>query len=281
VFVEGKTDVQVVDWRSREARTPIPGGEEIWGAGIAPDASRIAVAANPDAHDKLVVLESRTGKQLWSVPCNSFPCFIAFSPDASRLLVTEAAGIEGGYVLRLRDPSTGKQLVDTLHSRFGPFTSRGEKPAVFSPDGRRLAVLDKPLFTVYDVATGKEVFRAKSDLSAEMSYCDGVAYASSGRRIVTLGGRVCQWDGDTGEATGPEMIMSLGPWALSRDGNFLVGGQDPTTRDARNLWDLRTGRKLCTFNEGDAKAVAISPDGKRAATTDSKLGDTLIWDISE
>lgn len=59
--------------------------------------------------------------------------------------------------------------------------------AAFSPDGKRLATLGHAGLVVWDVATGKEVFRAECD-SGTLIVRRGIAFTPDGKRLITAHG---------------------------------------------------------------------------------------------
>jgi WD40 repeat protein len=145
----------------------------------------------------------------------------------------------------------------------------------FSPDGTVLFGQGQDCsLTLWDVASGREVWRLPSDrpLGAAAFSADGTALAFS---VVGAGGwdqgvRLC--DAGTGRevhrlTAAYEVVRSL---AFAPDGMTLAGGAD----QALYRWDLTSGRLLGPADQPRSAvwALDVSPDGRTVAAT----GDGVI-----
>jgi WD40 repeat protein len=225
----------------------------------------------------------------------------AAGKEARRVPVETAAEAEralcpDGRTLAARGDEGEVRLFDTVTGELRvKLEGKGRKACrlAFSPDGRRVAVLDanpeNPV-SVYDARTGKELRRLGGAALAGRS----IAFLPDGRSLLTNDGDngVCLWELATGK---PRRVLRVGAGARPPvEDNYLdllvrraerEGGKAlrPTEQvavspDARALAlvqqntvsviDLATGKRL-TRLEGPAAevlCVAYSPDGKLLVT---------------
>jgi WD40 repeat protein/tRNA A-37 threonylcarbamoyl transferase component Bud32 len=141
------------------------------------------------------------------------------------------------------------------------------KALAFSPDGATLAAVDgRGTTTVWDVSSRSlryEPFFA--GLNARVAFSpDGKTLATSGD-----GGGVTSWDVRTGERSG-----KIGGFSTSRDVAFSANGErvafaeDASGFSRAQVWDVAKHSRLAEVSggeEGDALAVALSPDGRMVA----------------
>ena len=193
-----------------------------------------------------------------------------FSPDG-RLI---AVGLKNGGIA-FRDAQTlmpsGAPLRET----------GGEVEALaFSPDGATLAgVTSSGTTTVWDVSSRSlryEPFFAGLDAHVGFSP-DGKTLATSGS-----GGGVAFWDVETGELSG--RIGGFGrsyDVAFSADGERVAFAEDGSGFPRAQVWDVATRSRLAEVSggdEGDALAVALSPDGRIVAV--GGYGRAVrLWDV--
>jgi WD40 repeat protein len=194
---------------------------------------------------------------------------LAFSPDSTWL-------VSGGSVdeqLRIWDVATGR-----LRKSIGKLGGLLTYLAV-SPDGARIAaVVQGGPLTVWEVATGRKVFRfgQKEPMRAVAYSPDGRWLASTDVDRMTL----CLWDAQTHELavrfaghTGGVLALAFSP-----DGRRLVsGGEDRTVR----VWDVGTGKCQAELH-GHTETVcaaAFHPQGKRLATAGFDRA-VYLWDVA-
>jgi WD40 repeat protein len=291
VLVIGYDVIRVYDTRTGKARFTLPkAATEVPTLAISQDGARIAFAAATKDKDacEVQVLDSSTGKLLLALSDDRSIDYMTFSPDKSTLLTLR--GHLG--ILRLWDLRHATEPFKPIQVRYGAWPSLGSDlvPASFSPDGKRLVVAEAPIFAVYDVASGKKLLQTgynKDDPHDPRDAGIGsAAFTADGKRIVTPVIRVKLWDASRGvPLVRPIDDTTYGPWHVNRDGTRLTVGE--------GIWDLASGGQLWTFVRGPnnppdlrTAAVAVSPDGRRAATADydglsARNGMTFIWDIAE
>ncbi len=193
-----------------------------------------------------------------------------FSPDG-RLI---AVGLKNGGIA-FRDAQTfmpsGAPLRET----------GGEVQALaFSPDGATLAgVSSSGMTTLWDVSSRSlrhEPFYAGLDASIAFSP-DGKTLATSGS-----GGGVAFWDVETGESSG--RIGGFGrsrDVAFSADGERVAFAEDGSGFPRAQVWDVAKRSRIAEVSggdEGDAQAVALSPDGRIVAV--GGYGRAVrLWDV--
>lgn len=155
----------------------------------------------------------------------------------------------------------------------------------FSQDGKRLATANGNFAFVWDVATGRELFKAMHATSADIAmghlhWLDSVALSPDGNYLASAGrdGTARVWNLTTRQ----ELIRLThgGPVeavAFSRDGATLsTGSFDGTAR----LWELPSGRELLrATHPGGSEVVAFSPDGRQIASGGSE-GAVNVWSPS-
>jgi WD40 repeat protein len=180
-----------------------------------------------------------------------------FSPDG-RLI---AVGLDKRGIALL-DAHTltpsGAQLVKT----------GGEVEALaFSPDGARLAAIDSSgATTVWDVSSRSLLYEP---LFA--GFDAKVAFSPDGKKLATSGsgGGVTFWDVRTGERSGRigGFARSLDV-AYSADGERVAFAEEASGIPRAQVWDVAKRQRLAEVSggdEGDALAVALSPDGRIVA----------------
>ncbi len=234
---------------------------------------------------------------------------LAWSPDAARLAIAHAGGLESG--ISVFDATTWR--------RCALFEAAAGSGLAWSPDGRAIASATYDGVLLIDPATGEqrllaalerlralafepsgrflvtgsrwgEVTRIDVATGATRAYVPSeddptlhsVAFSPDAETIVAgLGdGRILRWSARSGDA-GPtlvghrEAVMSV---AFSPDGTLLASASfDSTVR----LWNARTG-ELHAILEPPTNAVIAcvswSPDGRHLVSTEA-YGATL-WDVA-
>jgi WD40 repeat protein/DNA-binding SARP family transcriptional activator len=201
------------------------------------------------------------------------------SPERAVLLALEALQ---------HYPYTGQAesaLAEAVHAfkpyRILPNTEIRVRQAVWSPDGRRVAISGmEGTIKVYDAETGAEMNKFNE---RDWSDIVGLAWSVEGRLVtVSRGRKVARvWD----PATGALLLTyegHAGPVhhvALSTDGALaLTAGADGTAR----VWEVETGAERLVLAAGDGAALqdaAWSPEEGRILTVGMD-GTVRVWDVS-
>ncbi|MDQ2936230.1 MAG: caspase family protein [Acidobacteriota bacterium] len=205
--------------------------------------------------------------------------FIGFTPDGQIVTVSDA--------IKVWDVATGRELrtLGTTSLSVSGLTG-GEGGVSLSPDGKQLANVatdPKPLVTVWDIASGREVRTV--DLPDEDIGAVEISFTSDGRLFASgiADKQIKLWD-----LTARQNERKLGqtskeyvPVKFSRDGRQLILVEGYTVR----RWDTTNGQELPSLKvpnsgltSGEAGAfVSFSEDGKRVATGGFDT-PTILWE---
>jgi WD40 repeat protein len=225
------------------------------------------VAAEPQAR----VLKAEGSGSLTSV---------AFSGDGQWLAQTEYA------LIRVWDLKAGK----VLRSWKPPAEGAGELHGVtFSPDGKRLAVAGADYnceILVYDPATGKLLWRKKTQRAAEVR----LSFSPDGKWLVSTGDFsrgtkehvLTVWRAADGELhrelEGTQLLNNEVPIAFAPDGKTAaaVSGRGKVV-----LWDIESGKadpEIPVDKAGHPiSTLAFSPDGKVLAVGTTNA--VFLWNL--
>jgi WD40 repeat protein len=185
---------------------------------------------------------------------------LGLSPDGKILATSSSTG-----GISLWDMDSGREL----------WRHKAYQHVTFSPDGK-LAAADGDKVTVWDAATGKELYHLK-DLGAYETF----VFSPDRKWLACAGpnhGAVCLWDAASGKKVflGHDDIVRYA--AFSRDGKRLASSSaDGTIR----VWDPAAPRELQRFtlrpHEKHEKPVFLIPDV--AFTPDGK--SLAVWGYDE
>ena len=213
------------------------------------------------------------------------------SPDGKKI-----AFLDSDNIFQMWDAETGKEL-----KKWEGNTS-GVRPIAFSPDGKKIMTImadpeDKDQYhhvvRIHDVESGKEL----TSLDGNVWDVRSAVFSPDEKKILTVSGgygssasgehgHIQIWDGETGKE-----LHKIDTWNMTAspfftpDGEKIVTAYNPLNtwsleQEPRGaiIWDVESGKKLHSLlgDKGWVNSVAISPDGKRAATAS---GNTIrIWD---
>jgi WD40 repeat protein len=213
---------------------------------------------------------------------------LAFSPDGKNIC---SVGTDGKIVLW--ETLTGKEIrafkgLNMSRTMWWPMIH-----IVFSPRGESVIMGRGTMFSVWDVATGKE--KPVQGIQREMhdEWIQYVGFSPDGKTLVTRGLdlTVRFWDVATGKPTGKwdwqgritkpagTAIVST---ALAPDGNTLAVS---TNGGEISLWDVATGMETRSWlhvrskNEISVK-IAFSPDGKTLASGAGNVMGVRLWEVA-
>jgi WD40 repeat protein len=229
-------------------------GEEVTTVAYSSDGKVLATGSGPTAR----LWDAASGREMTMYRGEEpWSRVLAFSPDL-RALARFGSG------LHVLDLATGREraITGTQGQAIGT--------AVFSPDGRTLAVNSGGFgagfkhLRLWDVAEG----RLKGALPEQPDGVATLAWSPDGK-VLAAGstGAVRLWHVETAKEQavlrGPaQLLISM---AFSPDGKLLAAGSlDGVVR----LWDLHGGKERAVFegHPGGVWSVAFSPDGKLLAS---------------
>jgi eukaryotic-like serine/threonine-protein kinase len=270
---------------NREAATWVAHSDsQVFGLAYSPDCSLLATCnGRAPMHGRTLehpgqvkVWDTATRKLRFTLAGHAaLVASVAFTPDGRRLATGSL-----DRTVRVWDMATG-DLLRTIHVEFEV------QSAVFSPDGKTLAVGGGPPFRAQSLGwirlhaadTGEPIASLGSDLRAVSC----LAFSPDGTRLASssLDGSAAVWDIATGQRVvklDAHRYGALGV-AFDRTGTMLATcGRDDTTR----LWDAATGQLVRKLQEhtGYAKSVAFSPDGSRVLSSGADGRGLKVWDAA-
>jgi WD40 repeat protein len=205
-------------------------------------------------------LQAEVGKGCWGV---------AFSPDGRRIATAHREGI-----VTLWDSGGG----DTIRIYWG-HTSEVLSVA-YAPDGRRIASAGADgTVRLWEAETGRELatFRGhRGNVSCVRFHPDGTRLASAGADLT-----VKFWEPSSGKDT--LTLTGYRGWAFrvvfSPDSRRVISGGFGVVQEN----DAATGEPVATigpFRGGGVQGLALSPDGRRIATSAEFRPDFELWDAA-
>lgn len=289
IFVHTLTEVHICNARTGRSSPALPKYKDVWTASASPDARFVALGvdvAEEPARWEVEVFGGASGKVLRRLAHSRPVEYALFSPDGSRILTLAGKELAVTHVCRIWDVESGNEAIPEIESDFDGFAfpRSGLLPAAFSADGKRFALADRHGFSVFDAQTSSKLFECTPTFQDRFDHTtEQVRYTSDGKRIVCVRGdcHVSVWDASTGkQITQERPLLDPSrppdppplPGVPNRDGTRFISPE--------GVWDTASGRQIWSFGSGNA-CVAISRDGRTAATGNPSRGETVIWDISE
>jgi WD40 repeat protein len=174
---------------------------------------------------------------------------IHFSADGKTLI-----GVDGGCQVRIWDAASGK-LLRTRRLGDRPYCTWGERRSVHWADGKTLLIAEGASLQMWDLRSGKRL-----DVRLPTGFkCIDCLALSSDRRFLLLGDTVKERFDQA-----PSIRSSI---------HFEIE-QDLL------LWDTTTGQqRRLAADEGSLVTLAISPDGKRLASSSGGKG-TCVYETA-
>jgi WD40 repeat protein len=252
--------IQVLDVATGQPLYSLEGDSGIVSVAISPSGDKFMVHRK---YDSIQVWDMQTGQSLhkFELDISDDP---VFSPDFQTLAISN--NDDGTRVL---DVNSGNLLYTLEEQAFAI------RRAIFSPDGRQLAISTRGVIYIYDAETGQRLHALEAQY-----YALFLAFSPNSHILVSgaSDNTVMLWDTRTGQRLhildGQEYIYNF---AFSPDSRLLaVGGEDGSLK----LWDVNTGQSVQAF-VGHTKsevAVAFSPDGNRLMS--QQFDAMRLWDAN-
>jgi WD40 repeat protein len=272
---QGDGTVALIDLRSRRVIDTLAArnGRPAEALAFFPDGRRLATGGVGgrvtlwDVDARRVLRTIRYAQPVW---------WLAVSPDGRRRAVQTRTAVSPRSRVEVRDVASNR----VLYSRTVTI-DRGRGGLFFSPDGRRLAVLDccrrgAPI-EVWDARTGGRKLSVAVD-----GYAASLAFAPDGRMLAagTNDGKVLLLDGQDGERLGPPIEVGkdeINPVSFSPDGRLLAASSADQTA---TVWDLASRTRLgTTFPtvQGAVPVADFAPDGDLVI---AYLADAVEWPMN-
>jgi RNA polymerase sigma factor (sigma-70 family) len=188
---------------------------------------------------------------------------VAFAPNEAML----AAVFRTGERRRLRgwDLKTGKEALDKEMPSTGAINF-----LTFTPDGKRLVILDRSGLAAYDAARGERLWHTRN-----VPTSDGYTITPDNKLLVQGDGGITAWDLATGASVpfaAPPPEAWDGPLLALPDGKtLLVGGAEGVL-----VWDMVKGKAIRTL-AGAGETMILAPDGRSLLINNGAL---QRWDMA-
>ncbi|MEU6845495.1 WD40 repeat domain-containing protein [Streptomyces sp. NPDC046716] len=244
------------------------------------------MAFSPDGHILATGARSYMDEQLWDVSDPAHPARLG-GPIHHASAVNVAAFSPNSHTLVTSSVEDGARMWNVANAAHPValgkiWTAIGA--AVFTPDGRTLAIGDGDTVQLLNVANPKHTKRRGGPLTSIRNDLHAMALSPDGHTLATPGenNTLRLWN-----IANPDHPTSLGPPAASptprinsvsfaRDGRTVAttGSDDDTVR----LWHLPTA--LLTNHTAGVTSTVFAPNGRLLATTAAD-NTVRLWNVSE
>lgn len=250
--------------------------------------------ASSDVRDtNIKIFQGRTGLQWGEFPKSAGVTPLCFTPDATRVLTTEAVNAYNG-------PQTQVALCEVPSGR--TLRSFAVAPYPVWCDNTRLLGFHGGVLVEFNLKTGRRIFTHKlQNAPPEGQYALRFAFSDNGEFVIEgSGGVIRYWKTQTGHLLGiiKYHLRAIGKTAISNDGKWLASeGDDPkwsppdyaateaayARRFKLHVWNARTHKLIHTFPgyyslDVGASLLVFSPDGRTLFGAGSDGLDR--WDIA-
>lgn len=245
-----------------------------------PDGKILAAIGNEDVR----LWNAATGQEIQRYDRHAFPKDDSFpkagfdrgffSPDGQRLWLQSSSAWQNspGKEISFLEVNPGSRLV----VRKAPFEGKDLHLLAPSPDGKFLAIGEKNVIRICNIATGEDSRRLKAPSYQACYSPDGKMLASNDGRALLF------WNVQTGEQgrsiPASDRRSRFQRFTLSPDGR-TVAALCHNRRTSIHLYDVATGKKRRELKVADSavRDMAISPNGKVLVVAGQQL--LCAWDV--
>lgn len=276
-LISGGADKTIIVWdiaAGKPKTTLKDHGAAVQAAAFAPDGKRFATGS---ADGAVIIWDADGAKKVQSLKAPGAIVGLAFASDSALVSASNESqtGMDAG-VVRVWDPTTGKEIVGPLSAGAGVFgVACKPNSTVVIAAGKDFAV------RAWDYKTGKE----QRQWQGHLGWVRAVAVTPDGATLVTssFDNTVKLWDW-----TPPSDVLTHGAAvqavAISGDDRLLAaGGNDGVVK----IWDLPSGALLGEIKDhpGPVTALAFVPDNKErklavGSFADKGIGSVKLWDVT-
>ncbi len=280
--------IRLWDWATRkEIRVARAHADNVVTLAFSPDGKTLATGC---AESAIHLWDVGTGKAREVAPGHQERVrSVSVAPDGRTIATAAWDG-----TVRLWDAATGKErgrleTIDPKEPREYPNSPEHLGQVLFAPDGKRiLAVREGEVVVVWDVASGKELYRLRGNCAVFAPDGKWVAVGGRGGTVADANSGVIRLlDAETGKeqrvfrghkTTITSMTFSADGKTLVSCGQVLFGFRsgDPGESETKFVrgWDVATGEELPGFPAMRASFATLSSDGRMLASM-ADMGNTV------